>query len=241
MIFERHFDSNYLSKPHFKGSFLQIFFWIVAMILFSLASWKNIGGASPYLSANKVLVFEKYEWWRLFTTIFVHGDMKHLMSNLLFFSLFANYVHQYFGKIVYPISALFAGALVNLITIHGMHPEIFLVGASGVVYYLGGFWLVIYLFIERHRSVRMRIGRSLGVTLVLLGPGPFSPETSYMAHFWGFVLGSAFAIIFYYWKKKEILRFERFRSELVEEVDMEDYEDGEDYSNTGGYPPSHFN
>lgn len=237
-IFEKRFDSNYLSKPHFKGSLGIIIAFIIAMILFSEASWQNWFGLASELSVNYTKVSVDGEYWRLFTSFLVHGDLKHLLSNLFFFSLFAYYVHQYFGPKVFPISSIIAGAVINYITILGMNPNIYLVGASGIVYYLGGFWLVIYLFIERHKSIRMRVGRSLGVCLVLLGPGPFSPEVSYMAHFWGFVVGAFFAIGFYFFNRTEIQKHERFRTDIVENITEDKLQEEllEDE-----FPPSQYN
>ena len=116
--------------------------------------------------------------------------------------------------------------LTNLITLGGMKPEIYLVGASGVVYFLGAFWLGIYLFIERNKNISIRILRSLGVALILLGPTQFSPQVSYMAHWWGFVLGLLHSAVYFFLYKKKIRSFEEYRLEVFEDI---------------GYKPSEFN
>jgi rhomboid protease GluP len=148
--------------------------------------------------------------------LFVHGDIAHLLSNSLFLSIFSFYSYSYFGLMSFPLIAVVGGVFANILTLWGMPENTYLVGASGIVYFLGAFWLLIYIFIERNRSLRYRILRGIGVSLVLFGPGAFSPEVSYMAHFWGFVLGLMYACILFYFKKTYFYSYEEFKMDVFE-------------------------
>lgn len=216
IITEQKFVGNYFSSYRFKGAKAQIGYFLFFILLCSLIQWNGLAPFEGGLAANYDLAIGKMQWWRLVTSIFVHGDSGHLLSNLLFLTIFSYYNFSYFGKSVFPYSAIFFGVLTNIATLAGMNEMVYLVGASGVVYYLGGFWLVIYVFVERQKSIRQRIGRSLGVGLVLLGPGTFSPETSYMAHLWGFVFGIFFALVYFSLNKKRIRSYEKYKTEVFE-------------------------
>ena len=68
---------------------------------------------------------------------------------LLFWS-YLNYGH--FGFWVFPFGAFIFGALTNALAVWTYPPETVLLGASGLVYLLGGLWLTQYIFLERQRS-----------------------------------------------------------------------------------------
>ena len=95
-----------------------------------------------------------------------------------------------------------------------MPPTIQLIGASGIVFWMGGFWLVLYYFLDTRRSLAQRTFRSIGVGLLLFMPAEaFDAGVSYQTHFVGFSLGVLCGLI-YYWLKRS-----RFRSaEVIETV-----------------------
>ena len=212
VIVEKTFVSNYLSKPQW------IVLNLVLCILLSLLHWKNIFGLSSYLTANRELIFEHYELWRLLTSMYVHGDFQHLLSNSFFFSIFSFYVASYFGRKHYLFLVLFFGALIHGLSLFFMKNSLFLVGISGLVYFLGGFWLSVYLFIERNKAFAIRALRSLGVAFLLLAPGPFAPKTSYLAHFVGFALSVCYAPCYFYWNKQKIRSFEKYKLDIFEDI-----------------------
>jgi membrane associated rhomboid family serine protease len=83
-------------------------------------------------SSNAILVRRQY--WRLFTSGFVHADWGHLAFNMFSLYSFGGYVEQYFGMgtflAVYFISLL-GGSLLAL-ALHRQH-EYRALGASGAV------------------------------------------------------------------------------------------------------------
>lgn len=151
------------------------------------------------------MVFEQGHYWRAFTTTFVHADYKHLGHNALFFTSLSVLLHNYFGNFIYPFLSLFMGGVINLIVLAIYPPEIYLVGISGVVYFMGALWLVMYLFIERTLPLKKRIIVATGLFLIFLAPeAVIKKEVSYLAHGVGFALGIPVGILFYYFHRKEI-------------------------------------
>ena len=169
------------------------------------------------MSASGSKVFSQHQYWRLWTTLFAHGDGGHLISNSLLFFIFGYFLSGYFGIFVFPLLAMFIGGFTNAIILRFYAPEISLIGVSGVVYWMGGMWLVLYLLLDLQRSLTQRILRSVGVALAVFMPSAaFDPQTSYGAHLVGFILGVASGFIYYFFRRKS------FEAAVVKEIIIEE-------------------
>ena len=140
-------------------------------------------------------IFIKHEYWRLFTALLVHGDWGHLLANSPLLLIFSWYLRTYFGLIMFPIMSILAGIITNLITIYNYPDHVRLVGASGMVYAMVAMWLVLYTSYETRFTKLMRIVRVSGFALVLMAPTTFKPETSYLAHGAGFLVGGIIGLL----------------------------------------------
>ncbi|MES2857116.1 MAG: rhomboid family intramembrane serine protease, partial [Bdellovibrionota bacterium] len=134
-------------KPHSEASTVAIISTLL-LSFGSVSAW-NWAQVSAWATASAERVFEKHEYWRLWTTIFVHSDLQHLLSNLFLFFILGFFLNGYFGVLVFPLAALALGGIANALSLMTYRPEIELVGASGVVYWMGGAWLVLYFFLSR--------------------------------------------------------------------------------------------
>lgn len=155
-------------------------------------------------SANGYLVFEKHEYWRAFTTTLLHADLNHLAHNAFFFTGLAALLHNYFGFWVFPVLSIIAGGIINIICLYFYPPQVFLVGVSGVIYFMASFWLVLYLLIERRQTIKVRLLNAFAVSLIFLFPEAFQPETSYLAHGLGFLIGLPAGLFYYLWNRQKI-------------------------------------
>ncbi len=173
----------------------------------------------PLFTASRDEIFKEHQFWRLFTTIAVHGDLRHFLSNSLFFWIFGFLLHSYFDFLVFPVLSLVFGAVTNALTLYYYPGPSILIGASGVVYFMVGFWATAYFFIERKAHPLQRIVAALGVTLVLFFPTSYEPETSYLAHFIGFVLGTGVGTVYFFLNRSKIRKAEIWK---VEEVLIQD-------------------
>lgn len=170
-------------------------------LIFSMFYWEQNGAFTDLIAASANSVFEKGEYWRLFTSVFAHGDLDHFLSNMLMLSFLTYFVTAFYG-IAAALFAFLAGALINLGTLQWIGGDTALVGASGVVYYLWGFWLSLYVCIQKQLTLIGRFLRVGAIFLVLLIPTTYSPSTSYFAHYFGFVIGALAGTALYFFGSK---------------------------------------
>ncbi|WII73142.1 rhomboid family intramembrane serine protease [Bdellovibrio sp. 22V] len=189
-------------RPHRFAWFVAA--WSVFLILLaSTFYWNNYLGAAEWMPASFQAVFKQGQYWRLWTTLFAHADLGHLLSNSLLFFIFGYFLNGYFGVLVFPLAALVFGGITNALVLSTYPPTVKLIGVSGVVYWMGGMWLVLYLLLDKQRTWVQRILRSVGVALGVFMPSTaFDPQISYQAHFVGFLLGIVCGFLYYFLRRK---------------------------------------
>ncbi|MGW8180546.1 MAG: rhomboid family intramembrane serine protease, partial [bacterium] len=207
-----------LSREPGDNSALMAIASVSVLLFLSILGWQE--GKSYYgvFAAIPERVFRNGEYWRLFTAIGIHADMKHFLSNAVFFGFFAYLLYGYFGFLIFPTLMLLLGGLVNYLSLLTYSEGVRLVGASGLVYLMAGFWLVMYVLIERRFPLKKRLLRSVGVGLVVFMPTTLQPFVSYRTHAIGFFVGVAAAITCFLVLKKRIRSAEVMEIEEVEET-----------------------
>jgi len=130
------------------------------------------------------------EWWRLFSAMFLHGGMTHLLVNMFSLYLIGRGVEMYFNTIGYLSIYLFSGLLGGLASLY-MHPASVGIGASGAIFgifgALAGFFLAHRDKIEAHTKVFMKeFAIIIGINLVL---GFSIPSIDVSAHVGGLIVG----------------------------------------------------
>ncbi len=146
------------------------------------------------LWASGRTVFVEHQYWRLVTTIFLHADMHHLLSNTPLLLVFGWFLRAFFGLKLFPLAALVTGILSIGISLIFYMPDMKLVGASGMVYGMAALWLVFYIRYETDHSPGKRVFRAAGFSLALLFPTTFQVQVSYIAHAAGFFSGLLIAL-----------------------------------------------
>jgi len=141
---------------------------------------------------NGTLVVGYGEWWRLFTAMFLHGGMTHILMNMFSLYLIGRGVEMYFEKKAYISIYLFSGLLGGLASLY-MHPDPNSVGigASGAIFgvfgALAGFFLAHRDKIATQSKAFMKdFGVVLGLNLVL---GLSIPSIDVSAHIGGLIVG----------------------------------------------------
>lgn len=192
-------------KPNPWGSTvtaLMTFILICVQIIYT----QNLMNAPLWLPANHESVFQNKEWWRIWTTLFVHADLGHLLSNSFLFFIFGSLLNGYFGWFIFPFMALIMGGVTQFFVLAGMDAQINLIGISGVVYWMGGTWLILYFLIDQQKSLYQRGLRVIGIALAIFFPTEaFNPRISYQSHLYGFIFGILFGLTYYLWKRKTFL------------------------------------
>jgi rhomboid protease GluP len=212
---------NWLTRRLDSRSAAVAAFMTLTLLFAGLVEWSDTWGAQAWMPATRAQVFQQHEYWRAWTTLFVHADLKHLLSNSMLFFILGSFLHGYFGWVAFPALAFLSGGAVNLLVLSGMKEEIKLIGVSGVVFWMGGFWLILYFLIDRRRSLTQRALRAAGVGLALFMPAEaFDPTISYAAHFFGFVAGVAVGLT-YYMVRRAAIKDAEVREVILEEQDQE--------------------
>ncbi len=153
-------------------------------------------------------VFSGKEYWRIFSAILIHSDLGHYASNAVAIFALGYLLLGWFSWRVFPLYCFLLSGLVNAIALKTYEPQTRLLGASGMVYLMAGFWLMSYILIQRSKTMSRRIIRAMGVTLGTLFPTTFEVEVSYRTHAIGFIVGLLFALIWFYFNFDYVRSFE---------------------------------
>lgn len=215
LIAEERLVSTLITGKPSIDAFIVASLTVLVITLVSLFYWQAPTVWSDLLPAANEQVFSQHQIWRLFTAVFIHADMEHLLSNMYMLWIFIFFVFGYFGFGVFPVLSLFIAGLVNALAVYSYAPQIQLLGASGLVYILGGFWLTLYLLVQRQYKFINRLMRVLGIAVIIFMPSTFVPSTSYRTHAIGFAAGVLMGIFYFYKNKKEIRSHEIYKISLV--------------------------
>jgi rhomboid protease GluP len=103
------------------------------------------------------------------------------------------------------IPSITTSALTKYISLLTYPFEVSLIGASGLVYWMAGFWLSMYLLVERSVRPGKRVLRVVCLALLVLLPTTFQANVSYRTHAIGLGLGVVSAIV-YFQRNRESIR-----------------------------------
>lgn len=182
-----------------------VFLFIVCWLA-SLVHWRARSGllTVDWLTSEKSQIITGHEFWRLLTSMAVHSDLSHLLSNGVLFFIFGWILRAYIGSLAFPYLAILAGIITQAITLLTYPSGVRLVGASGAIYAMVGLWLTYYLLIEKNQRLFTKVMRSLAFVLVVLMPSTIQKNVSYRAHAIGFLVGCLLAVFTVRWVKKSL-------------------------------------
>lgn len=210
---------NWFSK---KPSKRALEFTLLVALFFIISGNVYISGlfqSTNWMPVTPKSVFAHFELWRLWTALFAHSDLGHLMNNAVLFLPLTYLLIGYFGVFLFPVMGILVGGLINLAVLRTMPYENSLVGMSGVVYWMGAVWLTLFVLIDTRKTTRRRISIALFVAIVLFAPQAYKPEISYLSHLLGFLFGTISGLCYYVFRKSEFKAEERFEEVLDEPED----------------------
>lgn len=139
------------------------------------------------------------DWYRVFTSMFVHFGIEHIFGNMIALIMVGQYIEVYFGRLkflaIYFLGGL-AGNLLSLIVEFQTNVYAVSAGASGAISGLFGA-LVILAFDKNTRRLFPLPRILIGIILLLI---PAAKNVNVMAHLGGLLGGFATAYTFYYYK-----------------------------------------
>ena len=137
------------------------------------------------------------EWWRLFTSMFLHADFAHIFGNMLFLFYLGSITVRYYSDIEFYAVYFLSGLCGNLLSL--FFTDYRSLGASGAIMGLGG--LVIYrMFFGKNAKLFRKSGNYLIFAFMIvfnLLYGVFAVEENIdnYGHFGGFLGGFLVALL----------------------------------------------
>jgi rhomboid protease GluP len=131
------------------------------------------------------------DWWRLFTALFIHFGLAHIVANMGTLVVFGPLVERFYGSTRYLLIYLVAGVFGNLCSISA-HPGVNSAGASGAIF--GIFGALLATLARRRDHIPPDILRPVfNVTLLFIGWSVYgslkNAGIDYVAHAGGFAAG----------------------------------------------------
>lgn len=208
MVWKRIIKSNWITRKPDKASFFTTAIAVALLLLGSSVYLNDFFGAATWMPASRELIFEKHQYWRLWTTLFAHANVTHIGSNLVLFVPFTYFLAGHFGLFFFPLIGFFFGGIVNYLVLLTMPSSVFLIGVSGVVYFLAATWMILAYLIDHREKKGRRLLRILGVSIILLVPEAYKPDVSYLCHFLGAFFGVMIGALYYNYYKQDFKRAE---------------------------------
>jgi membrane associated rhomboid family serine protease len=119
-----------LDPPIYKSGIELALLWAL-VLLFVFAKQNESASVAERFCNSSLALFDHGEWWRPFTSLFLHGDLNHLLGNVLIGGIFCVLVAHTIGPLLGWILIFASGMLGNIATARLYYPEEFLsLGAS---------------------------------------------------------------------------------------------------------------
>ena len=139
------------------------------------------------------------EWYRLFTSMFLHFGIRHLLNNMLLLYVLGDYLEKYLGRVKFLMLYVIAGVGANIVSgivCLWQNDVVVSAGASGAVFgILGGLlWVILR---NKGRVENLTIKKMTVMAVLSLYYGFVSEGVDNVAHVTGLILGFVLAMLFY--------------------------------------------
>ncbi|TFG21563.1 MAG: rhomboid family intramembrane serine protease [Promethearchaeota archaeon] len=165
---------------------------VILFFIFGTLNYSEIFYSMILINEN---VVNQLEIWRLFTSMFIHADLSHLLSNMFGLLLFGSYVEQVFNKFHYVLIYFISGLIGNVFTLLLFPLNTISYGASGALFGLIGASFITIAY-EKDR-ILLVIALMYLLYFIM---SSFAPNINLWAHLFGLLTG---LIISYIIKKTE--------------------------------------
>jgi membrane associated rhomboid family serine protease len=132
-----------------------------------------LGGGGPLVDAGAVFgpAVAAGEWWRIFTSAFLHLGLLHIGFNMYALFLFGPIIEQMYGHLEYLVAYLLCAVGGSVLTILAA-PDSAAAGASGAIFGLLGMGFIVsrrhHVVLDRRaRAILSQAGTLLVINLVL--------------------------------------------------------------------------
>lgn len=187
--------------------------YVASLLLDPSAIFQMNGGVMNLLAPSDVSLFrlgmtgsiawQRNWWWTLFTAIYLHGSVIHILFNMVVMRNYLPLVDRFYGTarafVIYTVAGVVGFLVSNLAT---GHPTI---GASGSIFGLLGA-LIVY---GRRTGQSAVTGQLIQLAVVMFILGFFMGSTNNWAHGGGFIGG---------WIASELVFLSRSREGTIDRL-----------------------
>jgi len=198
---EREFDKRMQSlAPH-----PWMIYALIAMNVLVFVGTLVLGANFMQIPADKLLRFggnaasevQRGQWWRLLSSMFLHGGIMHLLLNMYGLYVYGAVVERIYGKRLTALIYLGSGLMGSALSLHFSAQHAVSVGASGAVFGIAGALLVaVYQHREKLPKVFSSQMMGMGIYIVYaLFQGFTNAGIDNAAHVGGMIGGGIIAYI----------------------------------------------
>lgn len=149
-------------------------------------------------------VSENHQYYRLFTSMFLHGGLDHLFNNMLILAVIGQTLEKKVGKVRYLIIYLLSGIVAGFVSMSYNMEKVAIVrsiGASGAIF--GVIGAVLFIVLIHKGKVENLSKRQMILFVALSLYGGFTNQgVDNVAHVGGLIAGFLIAMIVYRRPKK---------------------------------------
>ncbi|MCT4596632.1 MAG: rhomboid family intramembrane serine protease [Vallitalea sp.] len=191
---EKMLENN--NKPYVTYSLITIN--IVIWILMELAGGTtNIEILVKYGAIDSFSFFIKHEYYRLFTSMFIHIGIFHLIYNIFGLYIFGTRLEKHMKSwsfiLLYILSGFFGGIL-SIVIDYVNNRVIISAGASGAIYGIIGA-IIIYSIVYRKEIGGLTSSTLLIMFIIGIAVGSINPQIRNLVHLGGFIGGAIVAYV----------------------------------------------
>lgn len=173
------------------------------IIIFIFCEWRGSTEDTEFLFSHGALhaesVLDYHEYYRLFTYMFLHGGMEHLLNNMLILLFIGNNLEKTAGRIKYLLFYFGSGILAGAASVGyniSIGRDVVCVGASGAIF--GTVGALAYIILVNRGKVENLTTQQIVLFVILsLYGGLTSQGVDNAAHIGGLAAGFLLALIFY--------------------------------------------
>jgi rhomboid protease GluP len=136
------------------------------------------------------------QWWRLFTSIFLHIGLIHILMNMYALIYIGLLLEPYLGKLRFASAYLFTGLISSISSIY-WHPNTISAGASGAIFGMYGVFLAMLTTNIIDKKTRSALFTSIGIFVVFNLMNGANAGIDNAAHIGGLVSGLLIGYAYY--------------------------------------------
>jgi membrane associated rhomboid family serine protease len=161
----------------------------INVFLFAVQYAQGINKVAVDYGMFPIAISQGGEWWRVFTSAFLHGDERHIAINMLVLFFLGSTLERILGHTRFTVLYLLSALGGSVASYWFLDLQTVSVGASGAIFGLMGALIV------AGRRLRYDVKQVLFLLAVFVAIGFFSPGVDWRAHFGGLVVGAAVAAV----------------------------------------------